>query len=176
MPPCLRIKGSVGIQALYSYSLLYSPFLHLNKGQFAWSWKIPHHEPPLTCSPISTITTLLPVFLPDNSIDTPAKKNCNLALGTTFGNFEKKAYWICWSVLCYARVCQFEEESRRWSCGKREKKEADWFSITKATTVGPDCSNFVNWAQKKLDSQLKRFKRKICFPITKHVFWRHTFA
>lgn len=27
MPPCLRIKGSVGTQALYSYRFLYSPLL-----------------------------------------------------------------------------------------------------------------------------------------------------
>lgn len=32
MPPCLRIKGFVGIPALYSYSLLYSPLLR-DKGQ-----------------------------------------------------------------------------------------------------------------------------------------------
>lgn len=50
MPLCLRIKGSVGIQALLSYSPLYSPFfffLHLNKAQFARSCSSPHHEPPL---------------------------------------------------------------------------------------------------------------------------------
>lgn len=90
---CLHVWGLRGLLAyrLCTPIVFYTLLFYTSIKASLLEAEIPHHEPPLTCSPISTITTLLPVFLPDNSIDTPAKKNCNLALGTTFGNFEKKS-------------------------------------------------------------------------------------
>lgn len=65
---CLYVWGLRGLLAyrVCTPIVLYSPFLHLNKGQFAWSWNPPSWAS--SSSPISTITTLLRVFLSDNSI------------------------------------------------------------------------------------------------------------
>lgn len=67
--------------------------------------KSPRHLLPLSYSPTSSVTILLPVFLLfllDNSIDTPAKKTCF----RQFYFFKEHIKFV--SLICSARVFHFE--------------------------------------------------------------------
>lgn len=83
---CLHVWGLRGLLAyrLCTPIVFYTLLFYTSIKASLLGAESPHHEPPC-CSAISTITTSLPVFLPDNSIDTPAKKNYNCASGKSYG-------------------------------------------------------------------------------------------